>query len=197
MKKVIDARKLDCPKPVINTKKALEAGGFDKLEILVDNIAARDNVSSLLRKMNLEIARVVEAKGDYTIYVDVMNGESEEKDKKIESPGGITLFIGSDAIGHGSDELGTKLMKAFTYTLNELDNQPQRLLFMNSGVKLCITGSDSLNNIIKLAECGVDILVCGTCLDYFGITDMLRVGKISNMYDIAGHLLDDEKVVKV
>jgi len=197
MKNIIDVRKLDCPKPVINTKKALEAGGFDKLEILVDNIAARDNVSSLLHKMNLDIARVVEAKGEFTIYVDVVNSLSEKENNKIESLGGETLFIGSDALGHGSVELGKKLMKAFTFTLNELDNLPERLLFMNGGVKLCITGSDSLNNIRKLAERGVDILVCGTCLDYFGIMDKLQIGKISNMYDIAGHLIDDEKVVKV
>lgn len=196
MKRVIDARKLDCPKPVLLVKKALSDGGFTFLEILVDNIAARDNVSRFLEKSGVKVAKVNQAGADFTITTEKLHEGDviQEKKKKLE---GKTLFIASKFLGLGSDDLGEKLMKAFTYTLTELDNPPKCILFMNSGVELCLEGADTLKNLQHLEKGGTEILVCGTCLDFFGLTDKLAVGKISNMYDIAGHLIDDKEVVKV
>ncbi|MDP8221399.1 MAG: sulfurtransferase-like selenium metabolism protein YedF [Candidatus Stygibacter frigidus] len=198
MKKVIDARGLDCPKPVLRTKKALEQGGFDKLEILVDNKAARDNVSSFLEKSGHKIDQVKETIGDFTIYATIKKAENKVPEQnEAASTAGKTVFISSDSLGIGSDDLGRKLMKAFTYTLTELDTPPNRLLFMNSGVYLCLNDSDSLHNLKILAERGTDILVCGTCLNFFKVTDKLAIGKVSNMYDIADHLLNDPGVIKI
>jgi selenium metabolism protein YedF len=197
MKKVIDARGLECPKPVLETKKALEIGGFTKLEVTVDNKAARDNVSRFLEKTGNKIDKIIEVKGEFTLYA-TPGQINVSKDKEIQSDlKGKTLFIASNCLGSGSDELGAKLMKAFTYTLTELDNPPQRILFMNAGVYLCLKESDSLPNLKIMADCGTDLLVCGTCLNYFGVTDQLAIGKVSNMYDIAGHLLKDDNVVKI
>ncbi len=197
MKKIIDVRGLDCPKPVLETKKALEKGGFDKLEIIVDNKAARDNVSRFLEKTGNKLIKINELKGEFTIYAEpgiITNTGKEQESHKIA---GKTIFIASDAIGTGSEELGKKLMKAFTFTLTELQEPPKRLLFMNSGVFLCLHNSDSLPNLKILADRGVDILVCGTCLNFFGVNDQLAIGKVSNMYDIAGHLLADAGVIKI
>ena len=198
MKKVIDVRGLDCPKPVLRTKKALEQGGFDKLEILVDNKAARDNVSSFLEKSGHKIDRVKETIGDFTIYATIKKAEAKVPEQnEAASTAGKTVFISSDSLGIGSDDLGRKLMKAFTFTLTELDTPPNRLLFMNSGVYLCLNDSDSLPNLKILAERGTDILVCGTCLNFFEVSEKLAIGKVSNMYDIADHLLNDPGVVKI
>ncbi|MDP8221100.1 MAG: sulfurtransferase-like selenium metabolism protein YedF [Candidatus Stygibacter frigidus] len=198
MKKVIDARGLDCPKPVLRTKKALELGGVDQLEILVDNKAARDNVSSFIEKSGSKVDRIKETIGDFTIYATVQRSAGNDiKSEEAADAAGKTVFISSDCLGIGSDDLGRKLMKAFTFTLTELDTPPTRILFMNSGVYLCLNDSDSLPNLKILADSGTDILVCGTCLNFFEIADNLAIGKVSNMYDIADHLMTDKRVVKI
>ena len=202
-KKTIDTSGLSCPQPVVNTMKTLKEGGFEELEIIVDNQAAKENVSAFLTKSQVKIARIETNSGKFHIFTQIKDTvESEDFNANdypcsIEATEGKTIFIAKDAIGSGSEELGRKLMKAFLYTLTQLENKPACLLFMNSGVKLCVDGNDSLPNLQTLQRNGTDILVCGTCLDYFNISDKLQVGKISNMYDIAGHLLEDEIVIKV
>lgn len=197
MKKVIDARKLDCPKPVLLTKKAIENEEVTQLEILVDNLAARNNVSAFLKKKQIEIDKISETDNHFTIYTKKIAGRKTVTEEIKTDVAGKTIFIASDAIGTGSDELGGKLMKAFLYSLNEFDLPPRCLLFMNAGVKLCLKNAESLKNLVLLQEKGVEILVCGTCLDYYNLTSELAVGKISNMYDIAGHLLEDTNVIKI
>lgn len=199
MKKIIDVRGLDCPKPVLETKKALDKKEFDFLEIIVDNKAARDNVSRFLTKSGCEIKEVLENKSDFIIKVELGEGGKPGQKAIAEAApaGGKTLFISSNCMGAGSDELGAKLMQAFIFTLTELEELPERILFMNSGVKLCLKGAATLANLNKLSDGGVDILVCGTCLNFFGLSEQLAVGKVSNMYDIAGHLMEDGRVVAV
>jgi selenium metabolism protein YedF len=201
MKKIIDARGLDCPKPVLETKKALENKDLTQLEIIVDNQAAVDNVSRFLKKTGNSVTKVIESKGIFTIYASLGKQNDPAQETAAQplpvSTAAKTVFIASDAIGHGSAELGKKLMKAFTFTLTELETPPKRLLFMNAGVYLCLNNSDSLPNLKTLARRGVDIHVCGTCLDYLGVSNQLAVGKVSNMYDIASHLLEDTAVIKI
>jgi selenium metabolism protein YedF len=202
MKLSIDARGLACPQPVIKTKKALEEEGVTQVEIVVDNPAARDNVSRFARNAGFAVESVTPEGEDFRIIIV----EQEALDEEVQSPnqvprvmqlGGKVVFIGSDVIGGGSDELGTKLMKAFCYALTEISVPPRQLIFMNAGVKLCVEGSDALGNLQTLAERGVDMLVCGTCLDFFGLSNVLKVGKVSNMYDIAEQLLGEGSVVRI
>lgn len=204
MKKIIDVRGLDCPKPVLETKHALNNPDFDTLEIIVDNAAARDNVKRFLSKSGYENTRINQLKSDFVITVDLgkkadLNPDTTQSNSPEPKKENLakTIFISSNVLGEGSDELGTKLMKAFTFTLTEQDNPPQRLLFMNSGVFLCLESAETLPNIKKLHESGVDILVCGACLNFFGKTEELAVGRISNMYEITEHLLSDPKVIKI
>ncbi|MDO9578881.1 MAG: sulfurtransferase-like selenium metabolism protein YedF [Candidatus Cloacimonadales bacterium] len=203
MKKLIDACGLSCPQPVVQTMKALKEGDFDELEIIVDNVAARENVSRFLKKAEVEITKIEEAGKKIHIFartvkkVESTDFDANEYPCPVPQKNGKTIFIAKDAIGSGSEELGQKLMKAFLFTLTEMETKPARIMFMNSGVKLCTEGNAAVQNLKSLVESGTEILVCGTCLDYFGISDKLEVGIISNMYDIAGHLLGDDGVVKI
>lgn len=203
MKKLVDTSGLSCPQPVVETRQALKAGGFDELEVITDNEAAKENVSRFLTNSEVKINRIETMGKKFHIFASVGKPvESEDFDSNaypcsIPSKKGKTIFIAKDAIGSGSEELGQKLMKAFLYTLTQLENKPSCLLFMNGGVKLCTEGNDAISNIKTLLDGGTEILVCGTCLSYFGLTEKLQIGVISNMYDIAEHLVNDAEVVKI
>jgi selenium metabolism protein YedF len=204
--KRIDARSLACPKPVILTKDAISDESTNQIEVVVDNLAALENVKRFLTNFGFEVKKVQQAGRDHHIFADRVYVTVSEPDFDVNeypcpvpttSAKGKTIFFKSEFLGLGDDELGALLMKAFIYTLNEVDNQPERLLFMNSSVRLCVENAITLDNLLKLEEKGVDILVCGTCLDFFGITDKLKVGKISNMYDIAGNLTNNSSVLSI
>lgn len=207
-KRVIDARGLACPEPVIRTKKALEEGGFDVVYVLVDNAAARENVTRYASYSGHGIISVLEDSGVYTIEIEACakgranaHPPSDEAGASLpESPGeeadrgrssaGATILIASDKMGKGSDELGSLLLKGFIYALAEGEVPPRRIIFMNSGVKASTEGSAAMGDLQRLAARGVEILSCGTCLDYFGLKEKLKVGRISNMYEISGYLLE-------
>ena len=87
-------------------------------------------------------------------------------------------------MGRGNDELGHVLVKTFLHTVAGQAQKPDVMIFYNTGAKLTVQGSDVLDDLKKLESKGVQILVCGTCLNYFEIKDKLAVGIISNMYDI-------------
>jgi peroxiredoxin family protein len=70
-------------------------------------------------------------------------------------------------------------------------------LFLNGGVKLVVEGSDVLMSIKALSEKGVNILSCGTCLDFFGIKDKLAIGEVTNMYTIVEMLNAASNTIKL
>jgi selenium metabolism protein YedF len=198
MDKILDARGWACPKPVIETRKALQT---DKsLTVIVDNKAARENVSRLAVKLGLQSQ--IEEKSDGT-YIHIEQGTAQAvqetiKEDEFEScKGNIVLVITSDTVGRGSDELGGILMRAIMHTLLEVKPQPNTIIFMNNGVKLAVTGSPVVEDLQELAGGGIEILVCGTCLNYFGLTDSMAVGEISNAYTITETMLQAGKVVNL
>jgi len=201
--KVLDARGLACPEPVVRTKKALEEGGFDFLDVVVDNVAARENVLRFASYSGCAVSGVDEKDGVFTLHLKPGKAGaagSPSLDAAVELSGasclppegaaGATVFLSSDRIGRGDDGLGALLMRGFIYALAESDLPPKRLVFMNSGVKLAVEGSESLENLKRLAAAGVEILACGTCLDFYKLKEKLAVGRVSNMYEIAGFLLE-------
>jgi selenium metabolism protein YedF len=107
------------------------------------------------------------------------------------------VFIESDSIGRGSEELGKVLMRSFLHTLAEAEFKPAKLIMVNSGVKLACEGSEVLEDLHQLSRQGAEILSCGTCLDYFGLKTKLQVGRISNMYEILSSLAQAGKVLKM
>ena len=114
--------------------------------------------------------------------------DTEEK-KKI-------VVLSSEMMGSGDDKLGTILMKNFIYSITQLEELPNTFLLYNGAVKLACNGSESLEDLEGLQASGVKILCCGTCLKYFGLTDQLAVGEISNMYTIAETQMDADLIIR-
>lgn len=189
--KQLDVRGLPCPGPVIETKKALRNLAQGKIEVLLDNNISVENVQKMAQTLGYPVQRE-EKEGVYKLLIskagNIEQG-TEGKQKKI------VLFLGSDNIGRGSDELGKVLMKSYLYALSESACYPTVILLMNSGVKNAVEGSDTLKSLQTLVGKGVDILVCGTCLDYFSLKEKIAVGRISNMYDISEQMLQADKVI--
>ena len=191
----IDARGLPCPEPVIATKKALEAGGYELLEIMVDGPTAKENVTRFAAHSGHAIDGVRDEGAVSTIRIRyktegaVMAAPTSGTAKRHEGSAVSTVLIASDTIGSGDAELGALLMRGFISTLIEASKLPERLIFMNGGVRLAVEGSASLGNLSQLSALGVEILACGTCLDFYKVKDKLAVGRTSNMFEISEILL--------
>lgn len=110
---------------------------------------------------------------------------------------GTVIFVNSDKIGHGDEKLGEVLIKTFFYTLTETDTKPETIIFMNNGVKIPVENLEVITHLKKLEEDGVKLLICGTCLDYFKIKDQVKVGIVSNMYEIVENFLSAENVITI
>ncbi len=184
MENLVDARGLACPEPVICTKKALENLKSGTLTTIVDNEIAKDNVVRLARSFDYPVE--VEKK-DKNFYIKIKKeiGFIEDLDQSKE----FIILMSSEFLGRGSDELGKILMKSFFFTLTETTPLPKTIIFINSGVKLTSEGSNVLEEILALSKKGVEIISCGTCLDYYKLKDKLCVGTISNMYTIMEYLV--------
>ena len=193
--KQIDARKLSCPAPVLATKEAVESEHPETIQVLVDNDAARQNVSRFLETQAYQI--VVQADGPDFRVTGTSDGKPGANINKVtvsedSETQKIMVMIATDRIGFGDDELGQKLMVSYLKTLKELGPDLWRLVFVNNGVKLTISDSAVLDDLQELAGNGVHILVCGTCLMHFNILEEKQVGETTNMLDIvtAMHLAD-------
>lgn len=186
----LDARGQACPKPVIMTKKELEKMEKGILTTIVDNEVAKENVSKLASSMGYSFSVEELAHDEYHIHInkgEVEEGENLSHSKNLKD---MTIAFSSDTMGNGDEGLGKILMKSFVYTVSESTPYPSAMIFYNGGVKLTCEGSEVLDDLIRLEEAGVEIVSCGTCLDYLNIKDKLKVGSISNMYTIYEKLRD-------
>lgn len=180
----VDARGLACPQPVIETKKAIESIDSGIISVIVDNAAAKENVTKLAKASQCGV--VIEEK-DGVFYLTIT------KEKTAYQPVAASVektvyLITQNILGHGSEELGSVLIKSFFFTLQAGSEMPAAVMFINSGVKLAIAGSPVLEHLQTLSSKGTAILVCGTCLDYYGLKEQLVIGEISNMYAILDKL---------
>lgn len=191
MEHIVDARGQHCPQPVIMTKQALEEHA--RIVVYVDNDAARENVRRLGTKLGCEVTIDKQPGGIYHLHLS-RAAEKPLPDTddsasaticQVEPADKYVVVIASETMGKGNDELGAILIKAFIHTLLQMETLPTRMLFYNTGVKLAAQGSPVLDDLSQLSEAGVEILVCGTCLNYFGLTDKLAAGAVTNMYEIA------------
>ena len=178
------------------TKKEVD-GGAEEITVIVDNETAKINVTKFGTQLKYTVT--AEDKDDGTYIVLKKSGENKEQTEIISEikNKNAGYFITSDKLGKGSDDLGRILMKSFLYTLSETKPYPDFLVFLNSGVKLTIEGSESVDDLMKLKEGGVKIVSCGTCLDFFEIKDKLRVGSISNMYDIVDMISSSTNTITI
>ena len=193
MTKIVDARNMSCPQPVVLTKRALKEA--DEVLTIVDNEVARDNVSRLGKSQGCAVS--VEPKED-GIYLTLRKMEVGPAKAEPQSASGIVLFIGADVVGRGENEqLGSLLMQSFLHTVGGLTCRPETIILMNNGVKLVTEDSLVLGELRQLENQGIDILACGTCLSRLQLTDKVAVGHVSNMYIIADSLLKAAKVISL
>ena len=190
----LDAGGKQCPIPVIMAKKELEAGTQD-VEIIVDGQTQIDNLTRLGDALGRPAAS--EAFGD-KFLVKFANGETKVGAAGSDD-GSYAVFFNTNAIGTNEGELGGNLAKMAIFTLSESDKIPSYMLFMNEGVKLVAGDCEQqiVDNLNTLIEKGTKVLVCGTCLNFYGIKEDLKVGTVSNMYDILGAMQEVSKVIKL
>ena len=189
----IDAGGKQCPIPVIMAKKQLEAGEQD-VEIVVDGPTQVGNLERLGDALGRKATS--EAFGD-KFLVKFANGETI-KGAQVAEADTYAVFFNTNAIGTNESELGGNLAKMAIFTLSESERVPSYVLFMNEGVKLPAGDEPQIvENLNTLIEKGTQVLVCGTCLNFYGIKDDLKVGTVSNMYDILGAMQEVSKVIKL
>ena len=189
--KIIDAFGMQCPKPLVLAKKEIDAG-CRELSVQVDNETAVKNLTRLGGKTGLVVS-VDEIEGGWLVSFAESDGAAAPAPEVAPVAAGASCTPGG---GCGDGELGYNLMKMALYTLSESDDVPASLLFMNAGVKLVAGGEQQVVDSVRaLAEKGTEVLVCGTCLDFYGCKDQLAVGEVSNMYDILGRMQEAAKVI--
>ena len=197
--KEIDARGLACPAPVLQTKAALQADKPNRVNVVVDNAAAQQNVQRFLESQGFQTT----LKQDGDDYLVSGTCVAEPREQVQPSAGEqsdemkILVMCATDRIGFGDDELGLKLMVNFLRTLKEMGSELWRLVFVNNGVKLTIDGSQVLDDLQNYEKEGLKILVCGTCLDHFSILERKKVGETTNMLDIVTAMQLADKVITI
>jgi selenium metabolism protein YedF len=200
MSKEIDARGLACPAPVLQTKETIDKESPDSITVMVNNEAARQNVTRFLESQNFSVS--VEQMGTDFHVSGKREGEAETSECSVtelpQTDGKkIMVMVTTDRIGHGDDELGSKLMTAFLKTLKEMGDDLWRLVFLNNGVKLTAEDSENLTSLRELEENGVVIFVCGTCLEHFNLLEKKQVGETTNMLDIVTAMQLADKVINI
>lgn len=186
----IDAKGQPCPMPVILARKELQKG--EAFKITVDNETAVQNLTRLAKTMGCTLEKTEEG-GFFTIAFSAPTKTGKENTVAKES---YAVFFNKNTVGSGDDVLGENLAKMMLYTLTQSEDVPDYVLLMNGGVRLA-TNEETAEHLAKLAEQGCSVMVCGTCLNYFGIADDLKCGTVSNMYDILAAMQNVAKVITV
>ena len=178
----------NCPIPVIKTKKAMQAlTGSETIEVLVDNEIAVQNVTKLAKEQGGEVSSEKLGEKEYKVTIKMQGAPAADAEVVCtpDQKGDLIVVVSSDRMGTGNDELGKVLIKGFIYAVTQLDTLPKKMLFYNGGAKLTCDGSECLEDLKELKSRGVKIFTCGTCLNYYELSDKLAVGEVTNMYDIA------------
>lgn len=194
-----------CPIPVVKTKNAIkELKGAGVVETLVDNEIAVQNLTKMANQKGYGVKSEKLNENEYKVTMEIgeiTDAEIEETVVNIscEIPAkkkNVVVVISSNVMGNGNDELGTTLMKGFIYAISQQEELPSTILFYNGGAALTCEGSASLEDLKSMEEQGVEILTCGTCLNFYELTDKLQVGGVTNMYVIAEKMTLADLVVK-
>ena len=192
--KSIDCRNMACPLPVVSVKRALEEAGGEGVRVLLDDGAPRENVTRFAVNRGYQVAEEA-VDGGYALSIGASSCETDVEGLTDPSSRPVML-IASDRLGDGPEELGRLLMKNFIITLLDLDELPDRIFFVNSGVLLTTAGSEVLDALEKLGNRGVEVFSCGVCLDFFEKRNQLRAGSVTNMFTIAESLVKASSVIR-
>lgn len=195
----LDCRGMACPNPVLQTKELIENKNPGRLSILVDNPAARENVSRFLGRCGFTV-NVSEEGGIFEVAGSRSDAEPcRVFEEEVRSPGSrkILVLLGTESLGRGDEELGGKLVANFLMTLKEMGQELWKLVLVNGGVKLTVDGAAPLPALQELEKSGVEVLVCGTCLGHFGLLEKKKVGETTNMLDIVTSMQLADKVISL
>ena len=191
--RIVDTKGQQCPAPIIATKKALkEAKTGETFKVLTDNQTSLNNLTRFLKDNNTEF-HVEEAGGVWTLTVTkktagVPRVKPEEyctTDVPHFSQGNFVIAFTSDKMGEGDEELGRLLMTNFIKAIKDLEKLPEKMVLYNNGVKLGSVDSPVIEHLKEIERMGVSILVCATCAKYYSLEEKIKVGTLSNMYEIA------------
>ncbi len=204
----VDALGDTCPIPVVKTKNAIkELNGSGTVETLVDNEITVQNLTKMARQKGYGIRSEKLTPNRYKVTLEIGEPSTEPEENREDEvclstriSGGerksIVAAIASSKMGEGSEELGAVLMKGFLYALSQQETLPKTVIFYNGGAALTCEESPALEDLKSLESRGVEILTCGTCLNFYGLSDKLKVGEITNMYVIAEKMTNADLLVK-
>ena len=203
MEKIIDCKGMACPLPVVNAKKAAEElGSGDVLTVLVDNEIAVQNLNRFAEHKGFGVSAEKKGEKEYAVTMSISGGlveavQEEEVACAMDTRRrGMLVVLSANVMGSGDPKLGTSLMKAFVFALTKQDQLPNTILCYNTGAYLTCEGADTLEDLKLLESEGVTILTCGTCLDFYGLKEMLAVGSVTNMYDIVERMESAAQIIK-
>ena len=196
----LDCRNLNCPEPLLRTKKALgELKIAENLEILVNDVAPRENIKRFLAKNGFE-AQISQAGADTlikTVKTDELKDESiDDIYCSVTVPKrGKVIFLNEEQCGSGP--IGKSLLAKFLGAALSLDEKPVKVICVNNAVHITTNrGHECFEAIKKLNEAGAEILSCGSCLESYKLVDKLSIGEISNAYEIMD-ILSKYEVIKL
>ena len=201
-KYTVNAMGEQCPIPVVKTKKVLDSvQGDAEITVFVDNETAVQNLTRMGRTAGAEVLAEKKSDREFHVILRVKDrqpsaGIREKVNCIPDVKSDFVIAVDTATMGKGNDELGKVLMKGFLFAVTQLDELPKTMLFYNGGATLTTEGSDSLDDLKSLEAQGVTIKTCGTCLNYYGLTEKLKVGEVTNMYDIVETMAKASKVVK-
>ncbi len=195
----LDCTNLPCPQPVIKTRNTLAEMSGRELTVIVDNEAAVANVSRFAESQGHTVE--LRAKGA-SFYLFVKKGKEKQAvrpESVIECGTGKVkkknaVYISANLMGHGPEELGKILMTAFFESITHLAGEISQIILVNSAVKLATEESEALHHLQELEKTGIEIMVCGTCLNFFKIKEP-KAGTVSNMYAILEAMSKADKVI--
>lgn len=196
MEKELDCRGLACPQPVVRCRETLRNDSPEKIDVIVDNLAAVENVTRFLSSNGYEAA--TEKTGDNEWHIKSIRkaGQAGAASAQNDSHGKTLILITTETLGRGDDELGSKLMANFLGSLPELGPNLWRIILLNGAVKLASLPGPCLENLKSLAATGTSILVCGTCLMHYGLMEQKQVGETTNMMDVVTSMALADKVIR-
>lgn len=195
--KTVDALGKACPIPVIMANKVIDSGET-AFTVLVDNDIAVENLKKAAGYHGYAFSASQRSDGNYETVFKKDGASVPEEPEQISVAAAGTdymIFMGRDVIGAGERELGTNLARMFFFSLAESGDLPAVIAFMNAGVKLPTLDEQVVESLKTLAGRGVKILVCGACLNFYGLTEQLKIGEVSNMYDIQTEMIHASKTI--
>ena len=200
MEKMLDARGMACPLPVVNAKKAAEGlHPGDTLIVRVDNEIAVQNLQRFAQHMGFAASGDKVNDSEFTVTM-VIGGEAKAEPEIAcamdARKKGMLVVLSGNTMGTGDEKLGKALMKAFVFALTKQDVLPETILCYNTGAYLTTDGADTLEDLKLLESEGVTVLTCGTCLDFYGLKEKLAVGGVTNMYDIVERMEAASTIVR-